>query len=50
LSAPGNADARLIRSKDIVEVVTKRLKENETTFLHPPGEDEECDEARKNIK
>ena len=46
----GNADARLIRSKDIVEVVTEQLKENETTFLHPPGVDEQCDEARISIK
>jgi len=41
----GNADARLIRSRDIVEVVTERLMENETTFLHPMGVDEECDDA-----
>jgi aminoglycoside N3'-acetyltransferase len=41
----GNADARLIRSRDIVEVVTGRLGENETIFLHPMGVDEECDDA-----
>jgi aminoglycoside N3'-acetyltransferase len=41
----GNADARLIRSRDIVEVVTERLRQNETTFLHPKGVDEECDDA-----
>lgn len=41
----GNADARLIRSRDLVEVVTERLKENETLFLHPQGVDEECDDA-----
>ncbi len=41
----GNADARLIRSRDLVEVVTERLKENETIFLHPKGMDEECDDA-----
>jgi aminoglycoside 3-N-acetyltransferase len=41
----GHADARLIRSRDIVEVVTERLRENETTFLHPKGFDEECDDA-----
>ncbi len=45
----GNADARLIRSRDIVDVVTERLKENETTFLHPMGVDEECDEAWKSL-
>jgi aminoglycoside 3-N-acetyltransferase len=41
----GQAEARLIRSRDIVEVVTERLRENETTFLHPKGFDEECDDA-----
>jgi aminoglycoside 3-N-acetyltransferase len=41
----GHADARLIRSRDIVEVVTERLKKNETIFLHPKGFDEECDDA-----
>jgi len=45
----GNAGARLIRSRDIVETVTARLKANETTFLHPPGVDEECDDARRSI-
>lgn len=45
----GNADARLIRSRDIVDVVTERLKENETTFLHPNGFDEQCDDARASI-
>ena len=46
----GHADAHLIRSKDIVEVVTERLKENETTFLHPMGVDEECDDARRSLE
>ncbi len=46
----GNADARLIRSRDIVEVVTERLQENETVFLHPLGVDEQCDEARQSIR
>ena len=41
----GNAEARLIRSQDIVEVVTARLRQNETIFLHPRGVDEECDDA-----
>ena len=45
----GNADARLIRSCDIVEVVTERLKENETTFLHPRGFDEQCDDAWRSL-
>lgn len=46
----GNADARLIRSRDIVEVVVKQLKENEMIFLHPQGVDEECDEARSSLQ
>ncbi len=41
----GNADARLMRSRDIVSVVMEHLKENETTFLHPKGVDDECDDA-----
>ena len=42
----GHAPARLARSRDIVAVVTERLGTDETTFLHPSGVDEECDEAR----
>jgi aminoglycoside 3-N-acetyltransferase len=41
----GNAEARLIRSHDIVNIVTEYLKDNETIFLHPKGVDDECDEA-----
>lgn len=41
----GHADARLMRSQDVVEVVTQSIRENETVFLHPEGVDEECDEA-----
>jgi aminoglycoside 3-N-acetyltransferase len=46
----GHADTRLIRSQDIVDVVTKRLKENETTFLHPKGVDDECDDAWRSLE
>lgn len=46
----GNADARLIRSRDIVEVVTERLRQNETTFLHPKGVDEQCDDAWRSLE
>jgi aminoglycoside 3-N-acetyltransferase len=45
----GNADARLIHSRDIVQVVMERLRANETIFLHPVGVDEQCDEARISI-
>jgi aminoglycoside 3-N-acetyltransferase len=41
----GDAEARLARSRDIMEVVTGRLKTNETVFLHRKGVDEECDDA-----
>jgi aminoglycoside 3-N-acetyltransferase len=45
----GHARARLIRSRDIVDTVTKQLQANETVFLHPPGIDTQCDEARVSI-
>ncbi|WP_322798442.1 AAC(3) family N-acetyltransferase [Thermoflexus sp.] len=41
----GYAEARLARSRDIVRVVIEQLQRNETIFLHPPGVDEQCDEA-----
>lgn len=46
----GGAAARLARSRDIVNVVTARLRADETTFLHPYGDDEECDEARASLE
>lgn len=45
----GYAEARLIGSGDIVNVVVEQLQLNETVFLHPPGVDDECDEARQSI-
>ena len=45
----GHAEARLMRSRDVVSVVTEHLGTNETIFLHPPGFDEECDEARASL-
>ena len=45
----GYAEARLMRSRAIVSVVTERLKVNETAFLHPIGVDEECDDARSSL-
>lgn len=47
--AVGHAEARLARSRDIVEVVTRHLREDETAFLHPEGVDRECDEARASL-
>lgn len=45
----GHAEARLARSRDVVEMALDRLRENETVFLHPPGVDIECDEARASL-
>jgi aminoglycoside 3-N-acetyltransferase len=45
----GHTEARLIRSQDIVEVVVSQLRNNETIFLHPPGVDAQCDEARASM-
>jgi aminoglycoside N3'-acetyltransferase len=32
----GHAEARLLRSRDLVAVATEQLQHNETVFLHPP--------------
>jgi aminoglycoside N3'-acetyltransferase len=45
----GHAEARLARSRDIVEAALARLRENETIFLHPAGLCGECDEARASL-
>ena len=45
----GQAEARLARSQDIVRVVLEQLRRNQTVFLHPPGVDVECDEARASL-
>ena len=45
----GHAEARLVRSRVVVDVVTARLRADETVFLHPPGVDVECDEARRSL-
>ena len=45
----GNAPARLMRSREVVSVVTGELKRDETIFLHPAGFDEECDDARVSL-
>lgn len=42
----GRGEARLARSRDIVEVAMRHLREDETVFLHRAGECEECDDAR----
>ena len=45
----GHAEARLVRSRALVEIVTSHLRLNETAFLHPYGVDSECDEARDSL-
>jgi aminoglycoside N3'-acetyltransferase len=47
--AVGHGEARLARSRHIVDIALARLRENETVFLHPPGVDAECDEARASL-
>ncbi len=46
----GHAEARLVRARDVVAVVTSRLRDDEAAFLHPPGVDVECDEARASLE
>jgi aminoglycoside N3'-acetyltransferase len=45
----GHAPARLMRSRELVSVVTGELKRDETIFLHPAGFDVECDDARASL-
>ncbi len=45
----GHAEARLMRSRDIVEVVLEHLRQDETVFLHPFGVDMQCDDARLSL-
>jgi aminoglycoside 3-N-acetyltransferase len=45
----GYAEARLARSRDIVDLAVVHLREDETIFLHPPGGDAECDQARASL-
>jgi len=42
----GRAEARLARSRDIVEAALARLRQDETVFLHARGQCSECDLAR----
>jgi aminoglycoside N3'-acetyltransferase len=45
----GRAEARLTRSRDIVDAALRGLRENETVFLHPSGACGECDVARRGM-
>lgn len=46
----GHAEARLARSRDVLEIARQHLREDETVFLHPPGVDAECDDARASLE
>lgn len=47
----GRAEARLTRSRDVVRVVTGRLRSEPETFLHPLGSGcAECDEAWHSLR
>ena len=45
----GHGEARLAGSRNVVATVGARLRSNETVFLHEPGVDLQCDEARASI-
>ena len=46
----GHAQARLVRSRDVVRVALEHLKREPLVFLHPPSEGcAECDEARASM-
>ena len=45
----GYGEARLTHSRSVVDTVVSRLEVNETVFLHEPGVDRQCDEARASI-
>jgi len=45
----GHAEARLMRSRDLVDTAVLQLRAEETVFLHPDGVDAECDAARASI-
>jgi aminoglycoside N3'-acetyltransferase len=46
----GNAVARLVRSRDVVRVVTERLQQDPLVFLHSPGDQcADCNEARATV-
>ena len=47
--AVGYGEARLMRSRAVIDTAVARLRADEAVFLHPPGVDEECDEARASI-
>ena len=45
----GHGEGRLASSREVVASVCARLRAKETVFLHEPGVDVQCDEARASI-
>ena len=45
----GHAEARLAQSRDIVAAALRKLRANETVFLHDTGVCDECDAARASL-
>lgn len=45
----GHGQSRLARSRDIVDTARAHLLADETVFLHEPGVDRDCDQARASI-
>lgn len=45
----GHGEGRVASARDVVATVAGRLRTNETVFLHEPGVDTQCDEARASI-
>jgi aminoglycoside 3-N-acetyltransferase len=46
----GHGEGRLANSRSVVATVGVHLRANETVFLHDPGVDDQCDEARKSLE
>jgi aminoglycoside 3-N-acetyltransferase len=45
----GHGEARLARSRDIVDAALAHLRQDETVFLHSAGTCDQCDEARESL-
>jgi aminoglycoside N3'-acetyltransferase len=46
----GSGTARLVAAKAVVDIVTARVRADETVFLHPYGVDAQCDAARDSLR
>ena len=46
----GHTDSTLMRSRDLIESIVPRLKDDPFVFLHPPDYGcAQCDEARQHV-